>query len=617
MLNNITPKIPELISGIIDFITGLGDLPTPGLIYTAVARWVFVILSLFIVGKCIASLIRAKSPSEVWAYFNVNEQTSVPITHWENVIGRSKSSDLKLNDPKVSRSHGTLSRDERGRWRYMDLGSSNGSVVNGERIGRGESRYVEPGDVIEAGDCRCTVFPISLEERRNNLAMRKSETFLHAHWTAVIALTVFQIMTLFQLKTALGESFSDRIPVAFIGLSVLMWVYFIVMRAMRRKGFEAEILAFFLTTIGFAVTASKYPNAVLKQAAAAGIGVFLFVFMCAFLRNLDRTKAVRRFLCIAAAALLILNLLIGTTIFGATNWIQIGGLSVQPSEIVKLVFIWAGAASLDELMEKRNTMIFTIFSGFCFCCLALMGDFGTALIFFVTFLVISFLRSGDFTKLILVLGIAFVGGVLVIKFKSYVADRFAAWGHVWEFADSSGYQQTRTMSAAASGGLVGCGAGNGWLKSVAASETDLVFGFVAEEWGLIIAILTVIAILALSIFAVRSILTGRSTYYTIAACSAMSLFLFQTMLNVFGSIDLFPLTGVTFPFVSAGGTSMLASWGMLSFLKAADTRQGASIAVADESKDVGADAAGRIAGGETAEIRDFSDIDLISGEVRI
>ena len=124
MLNNITPKIPELISGIIDFITGLGDLPTPGLIYTAVARWVFVILSLFIVGKCIASLIRAKSPSEVWAYFNVNEQTSVPITHWENVIGRSKSSDLKLNDPKVSRSHGTLSRDERGRWRYMDLGSS-------------------------------------------------------------------------------------------------------------------------------------------------------------------------------------------------------------------------------------------------------------------------------------------------------------------------------------------------------------------------------------------------------------------------------------------------------------------------------------------------------------
>ena len=77
-------------------------------------------------------------------------------------------------------------------------------------------------------------------------------------------------------------------------------------------------------------------------------------------------------------------------------------------------------------------------------------------------------------------------------------------------------------------------------------------------------------------------MNGRSTFYTIAACSAMSLFLFQTILNVFGSVDLFPLTGVTFPFLSTGGTSMIASWGMLAFVKAADTRQGASMAVKEQ-----------------------------------
>ena len=140
------------------------------------------------------------------------------------------------------------------------------------------------------------------------------------------------------------------------------------------------------------------------------------------------------------------------------------------------------------------------------------------------------------------------------------------------------------MSAAASGGLVGVGAGGGWLKNIPASETDLVFGFLAEEWGLIIAVLAVLSIITLAIFAVRSIWAGRSSFYTIAACSAMSLFLFQTMLNVFGSVDLFPLTGVTFPFVSSGGSSMIASWGMLAFLKAADTRQNASIAVAGEEE---------------------------------
>ena len=111
------------------------------------------------------------------------------------------------------------------------------------------------------------------------------------------------------------------------------------------------------------------------------------------------------------------------------------------------------------------------------------------------------------------------------------------------------------------------------------------FGFITEEWGLIIAFMAVLSIITLSIFAVRSIWSGRSAFYTIAACSAMSLFLFQTMLNVFGSVDIFPLTGVTFPFVSSGGTSMLSSWGMLSFLKAADTRQDASFAVSSRDKE--------------------------------
>ena len=354
------------------------------------------------------------------------------------------------------------------------------------------------------------------------------------------------------------------------------------MRMLKRKSFEMETIAFFLSTLSLAVTASKFPHSVLKQFIAIVFGVLLFVGMCTVLRNLDRSKAIKKYLYAGAAAMLIFNLLLGTTKFGAANWVSIGGLSVQPSEIVKLAFIWVGAASLDELMEKRNSLIFMLFSGFCFICLALMGDFGTALIFFVSFLVISFLRSGDFTKLILIVGVAFVGGLMVLKFKAYVAARFSAWGHVWEFADEMGYQQTRTMSAASSGGLIGVGAGDGWLKTIPASETDLVFGFITEEWGLIIAVLAILAIVTLSLFAIRSIWSGRSTFYTIAACSAMSLFIFQTMLNVFGSVDLFPLTGVTFPFLSNGGTSMVASWGLLAFLKASDTRANASIAVSSE-----------------------------------
>ena len=135
------------------------------------------------------------------------------------------------------------------------------------------------------------------------------------------------------------------------------------------------------------------------------------------------------------------------------------------------------------------------------------------------------------------------------------------------------------MSAAASGGLLGMGAGKGWLHRIPAADTDLVFGMLCEEWGLLIAVLAVCAIITLAFFAVRACRVGRSSYYIIAACAAGSLLVFQTCLNVFGSVDLLPLTGVTFPFVSNGGSAMMSAWGLLAFLKATDTRENASFAI--------------------------------------
>lgn len=184
--------------------------------------------------------------------------------------------------------------------------------------------------------------------------------------------------------------------------------------------------------------------------------------------------------------------------------------------------------------------------------------------------------------MILTLAGAGIMGLMVLRFKPYIASRFAVWGHVWEFADDQGYQQTRTMSFGAGGGLLGLGAGNGSLKYVGASNTDLVFGFIMEEWGFIIAVLLVLCLITLTIFAVISIVAGRSTFYTICACGAATMFLVQTILNIFGAVDLFPLTGVTFPFVSTGGTSLLASWAMLAYFKAADMRRKASLAVGRE-----------------------------------
>ena len=567
-------------------------------IVNSLGRWVFVALAVYILARCIMSLIRTKNPAEVWAYMHMvtyksddtgsvgpAEEISVPITHWENVIGRARSCDIQAEDSTLSRNHGILMRGSSGEWSYRDLGSKNGTYLEDVKISKekemGPPIRLEYGDTLRAGLTEFTLLPISLEEKNNNTAMRKSDTKVMSAGPTLAALTLFQVLTILQLWITLGPDCLSEVIVSIGGLCAVMWIYTGVLKSMGRTGFEMETIAFFLSTLSLAVVASSAPEKMYKQFMAAALGVAIMFVMCLFMRNLERSKALRWPLMAASALLLIINLIFGTIGFGAKNWLEIGGFSFQPSELVKVAFIWIGAATLDELFQKKNLWIFMGFSAFCFGCLGLMGDFGTAIIFFVTFLIISFLRSGDFSKLILIVGVAAAGGFMILRFKPYVAQRFATWGHAWdpEVMDAAGFQQTRTMSAAASGGLVGSGAAEGWLHSVPAADTDMVFGMLIEEWGLIIAVLAVLSIVTLAVFAVQSIMAGRSTYFTIAACGAMSMFVFQTILNVFGSVDLLPFTGVTFPFVSNGGTSMMVSWALLAFLKAADTREQASLAV--------------------------------------
>lgn len=546
---------------------------------TTCFRWVFVVLAVYILLKSILSLLSTRATPEVWGYLYVEDGVSQPITHWENVIGRSSSADLNLEIKTVSKNHAILNRRSGGRWMIKDLGSKNGTIVNGTRLLPSKRYIISPGDEINMSGVKCRVASMSLEESRNNSQMRSMDKSPVAPWRIMLAVTLFQLLTIIQLVIGMGSDCNPSDLLSIVLLSVVMWAYVLVFRSKGRKGFEMELIAFFMSTINLAVAATSAPGSAIKELIALCMGLGLMIFMCIYLRDLDRTKKVRPVVAGLSVGLLLFNLVFGTVKYGAANWVRIGSFGFQPSELVKLAFICIGAATLEELFQRKNTILYALFSLFCLGCLAFMGDFGTALIFFVTYLVVSFLRSGDFSKLILTVVGAGIMGLMVLRFKPYIMKRFAAWGHVWMDPDGSGYQQTRTMSFGAGGGLLGLGAGNGSLKYIPAADTDLVFGYVMEEWGFIIAVLLVLCIITLSLFAVNSIIAGRSTFYTIGACGAATMFLFQTMLNIFGAVDLFPLTGVTFPFVSVGGTSMITSWAMLAYFKAADMRKDASLAI--------------------------------------
>lgn len=543
--------------------------------FTMGVRFVFPVLALLILLRQIRSLLTVPCVPEVWAYLTLPNGVGEPLTHWENILGRSGSCDVSLAYPTVSRQHAALIRGEDGSWTVYDLGSKVGVSVNGTRVeGQRELAY---GDVLSLGGVETVLLPAAPEDKSARRQRGRAPVSL---WPSLVLLTVFQVLCALQLTIAAGTEAQVVLPGAFLCLTLIMWVYFLSMRLLRRVGFEMELIAFFLSTLSLAVTASSAPGALFKQFLALLLGLVFFLVLGVFLRDLQRAKKIRWLMAGAAMGLVSLTLVLGAAPqFGAANWVRIGALSLQPSELAKICYIFAGAATLDRLFRKRNLGLFILLTGVCLGSLALMSDFGTAAIFFVTFLVIAYLRSGDFATLALICGGGVFAALTLLSVKPYILRRFAAWGHVWEQASEGGYQQTRAMSAAASGGLTGVGPGEGWLHRIGAADTDLVFGMLCEEWGLIIAVLAVLCICTLAVFAVRACRAGRSSFYVIAACAATSMMVFQTCLNVFGSVDILPLTGVTFPFVSNGGSSMLASWGLLAFLKATDTRPQASFAI--------------------------------------
>ena len=372
---------------------------------------------------------------------------------------------------------------------------------------------------------------------------------------------------------------AGEILLGFGGICAAQWLVFLFYACIRRSAFEVETIAFFLCTMGMNVIAATVPGEAVKQLIALGLGLALFFFVGWSLRDLDRAKAVRYCATLAGIGFLVITLLFGKEIYGAKNWLVIGGFSIQPSELSKLCFVFVGASTMDRIMKKRNLIGFIAYSVILCGLLALMNDFGTALIFFVAFLAIAYMRSGSIGTIALAITSLGFAGVIALKIAPHALRRFSAWGHIWEDPLGRGYQQTRSLMCMASGGFLGLGAGNGWMKKLFASDTDVVFATVTEEWGLIAAMLMVTAILVLAVFCLRSAVMGRSSFYTIGACTAVSILLAQTILNVLGTVDLLPFTGVTFPFVSNGGSAMISAWGMMAFIKAADTRQDASFAI--------------------------------------
>ncbi len=421
-------------------------------------RMLLPVYTVVIVYQIFAAMRRRRRPERPLVLLqDLETGEKIPVLFWENAIGRARGSDIALDDPAVSRNHSALLRRKEG-WFITDTGSKTGTYVNGKRIVRRTKLNID--DTVTMGN--------------KDYAFRRGEEFheeIKSSWffskvsnkPAIKPYKVLILVSLFHIFMAVEACFCDGAkdfePAYLCGMLVgVEWMFFFVSRViLRREAFELEALGLFFTGIGVMLLARQnVKNATLQpsyvQLIAAVAGMIVFCIILKFIENPDRIGQWRLIIMIVAVLFLGVNLVFGRVTNGSANWVHIGPVTVQPSEFVKIAFIFVGASTLDRLQTRQNLLEFIIFSAICVGALALMGDFGTALIFFGTFLLISFTRSGDFKTVILALVSSVFAGFIVLNIKPYVLRRFQGWRHVWQYTqDSRGYQQARVLTYIASG----------------------------------------------------------------------------------------------------------------------------------------------------------------------
>ncbi|MBQ8296242.1 MAG: FtsW/RodA/SpoVE family cell cycle protein [Ruminococcus sp.] len=264
-------------------------------------------------------------------------------------------------------------------------------------------------------------------------------------------------------------------------------------------------------------------------------------------------------------------------------WIQIGSFSLQPSEFIKPLLVLACATSVMEQQRKHKILCFNIvyenmiLLGIIILICGLQWwcrDLGSLPTFVGIYVCGLFFRlcypRAKLSKKVIIGGAAvlLVLAVLAIKFApGYVQDRLFV--DIWNDSSGNGYQQTKALIAIAEGGWFGKGPGKGFLHNVFAHETDIVFSAVCEEWGLLYALMMIFAILLM--LAVPLINPPRSYFHSTMAAGICVAFIVQMALNIFGSCNMIPFTGVTIPFISQGGSSMVTSGFMIGMLSAAQS----------------------------------------------
>ncbi|MBR1735393.1 MAG: FtsW/RodA/SpoVE family cell cycle protein, partial [Firmicutes bacterium] len=239
----------------------------------------------------------------------------------------------------------------------------------------------------------------------------------------------------------------------------------------------------------------------------------------------------------------------------------------QPSEMVKLFFIFYLASEFSEKLTVKGLILPSVMSCIVILCLVFQKDLGSALIFFMIFMSMLYISTGN--AFLISGGFLLFSVACVISYKlfSHVRVRVESWLDPWSDIDAGGYQITQSLFAIGTGGFFGSGLTRGMEDSIPVIERDFIFSAICEEFGVLFAVGLIILVLLMFSRSIRICLQCKNKFLCLLGSSIAVIICFQSFLIIGGVIKLIPLTGVTLPFVSYGGSSMLVSFLMIAILQ--------------------------------------------------
>ncbi len=381
----------------------------------------------------------------------------------------------------------------------------------------------------------------------------------------------------------------EGLSVNTLGVPLGIFAAFVLAHLSVRKwapGADPAVLpiTFALSGIGIAFVTRLAPNLATRQVMWLFLGVACMVLVLAFVRNVDKLANYKYTLLLAGFILLLSPMLpvVGHEEYGSRIWLQLGGFSFQPGELAKIFIVLFLAGYLAQNREMLSVFtwrigpfrlpdIRTLLPLLLMWVVAMLivvfeKDLGSALVLFFLFLAMLYVTSGKKFYLVVGLGLAAVAAVGLYFMFSHVQTRVDIWLNPFKDATNKGYQLVQSLYSIADGGLFGVGIGRGLSHNIPVVESDFIFTAIAEEAGLLGAAGLLLLYLCLSIRGFVTAARAKSDVSSLVAVGLTSTIVLQAFIIVGGVTRLIPLTGITLPFISQGGSSLLASFIAVGFL---------------------------------------------------